>query len=109
MRRPYQYPDRSSEIVSDDVPQSVGTEMWHNLTMKFRIGLITGLIIGFLLGARAGRERYDQLVAAYNKIRSNELVRRTTDLAEQSTRKTRAAAGNTLVGTADTIRQRAAQ
>jgi hypothetical protein len=77
--------------------------------MKFRTGLITGLIIGFLLGARAGRERYDQVVAAYNKIRSNDTVRKTTDLAEQSTRKSRAAAGNTLVSTADTIRQRAAR
>ncbi|MEN8237597.1 MAG: YtxH domain-containing protein [Actinomycetota bacterium] len=77
--------------------------------MKFRLGLITGLTIGFLLGARAGRERYDQIVATYNKIRSNDAVRRTTDLAEQSTRKTRTAAGNTLVRTADTIRQRAAR
>ena len=83
--------------------------MCDNATMKFRLGLMTGLIIGFLLGARAGRERYDQIVAAYNKIRSNGVVRKTTDLAEKSTRKTRAAAGNTLVGTADTIRQRAAR
>ena len=81
--------------------------MWQNPPMKFRLGLITGLIIGFLLGARAGRERYDQVVAAYNKIRSNDTVRKTTDLAEQSTRKSRAAAGNTLVSAADSIRQRA--
>ena len=77
--------------------------------MTFRIGFISGLIIGFLLGARAGRERYDQVVAAYNKIRSNDTVRRTTDIAEQSTRKTRAATGNTLVSAADTIRQRSAR
>jgi len=83
--------------------------MCDNPYMKFRTGLIAGLIIGFLLGARAGRERYDQIVAAYNKIRSNDTVRRTTDIAEQSTRKSRAAAGNTLVSTADTIRQRAAR
>ena len=83
--------------------------MCKNPDMKFRIGLFTGLIIGFLLGARAGRERYDQLVAAYNKLRSHDMVRKTTDIAEQSTRKTRAAAGNTLVSTADTIRQRAAR
>ncbi len=77
--------------------------------MKFRLGLIMGLIIGFLAGARAGRERYDQLVAAFKKIRSNEQMQQATDLAERSTRKTRAAAGNTLVGTADTIRERAAR
>lgn len=88
---------------------SVAPTMCENPYMKFRTGLITGLIIGFLLGARAGRERYDQIVAAYNKIRSNDVVRKTTDLAEKSTRKTRAGAGNTLVSTADTIRQRAAR
>ncbi len=29
--------------------------------MKFRTGLGIGLGVGFVLGARAGRERYDQL------------------------------------------------
>jgi hypothetical protein len=77
--------------------------------MKFRLGLIIGLVAGFLLGARAGRERYDQLVAAFNKIRSHEQVLQAADIAERSTRKTRAAAGNTLVGTAGTIRERAAR
>jgi hypothetical protein len=83
--------------------------MCENPDMKFRTGLVAGLIIGFLLGARAGRERYDQIVAAYNKVRSNDTLQRTTNIAEQSTRKTRAAAGNTLVSTADTIRQRTAR
>jgi len=83
--------------------------MWHNRYMKFRLGLIIGLVTGFLIGARAGRERYDQLVAAFNKIRSNEQVQQAADIAERSTRKTRAAAGNTLVGTASTIRDRAAR
>ncbi len=83
--------------------------MCENRDMKFRLGLIMGLIIGFLAGARAGRERYDQLVAAFKKIRSNEQMQQAADLAERSTRKSRAAAGNTLVGTADTIRERAAR
>ena len=77
--------------------------------MKFRLGFISGLIIGFLLGARAGRERYEQIVNAVAKLRSNEGVRQTAEFAERSTRKSRAAAGNTLVGTADTMRQRAAR
>ncbi|GMR02979.1 MAG: hypothetical protein BMS9Abin20_1337 [Acidimicrobiia bacterium] len=77
--------------------------------MKFRFGLFVGLITGFVLGARAGRKRYDQIVAAFNKVRSNDQVHQAADLAERSTRKTRAAAGNTLVSTADTIRDRVAR
>lgn len=77
--------------------------------MKFRLGLIIGLIIGFLAGARAGRERYDQIVAAYNKARSNEQVRDVTELAERSTRGTRAAAGRGMVSVADSVRVKAAR
>jgi hypothetical protein len=77
--------------------------------MKFRIGLIIGLIIGFLAGARAGRERYDQIIAAYNRARSNEQVRDATDLAERSTRGTRAAAGRGMVSVADGVRAKAAR
>lgn len=83
--------------------------MWQNLSMKFRLGLATGLIIGFLLGARAGTERYEQIMNAAKKLRSHQTVTNTADFAERSTRKTRASAGNTLVSTADTIRQRAAR
>ena len=32
--------------------------------MAFRSGLIIGLGVGYLLGARAGRERYDQILEA---------------------------------------------
>ena len=83
--------------------------MCDNSDMKFRLGLITGLIIGFLLGARAGVERYEQIMATVKKLRSNQTVKDTADFAERSTRKTRASTGNTLVSTADTIRQRAAR
>ena len=77
--------------------------------MKFRLGLIIGLIIGFLAGARAGRERYDQIIAAYNNARSNEQVRDVTDLAERSTRATRAATGRGMVSVADGVRAKAAR
>jgi hypothetical protein len=77
--------------------------------MKFRLGLIIGLIIGFLAGARAGRERYDQIVSAFNSARSNEQVREVTNIAERSTRGSRAAAGRGMVSVADSVRARAAR
>jgi len=77
--------------------------------MKFRLGLVVGLIIGFLAGARAGRERYEQIIAAFNKARSNEQVRDATAVAEEKTRKPRAAAGRGLVSVADTVRAKASR
>ncbi len=77
--------------------------------MKFRLGLIIGLAIGFLAGARAGRERYEQIVAAFNNFQSNEQVREATELAERSTRGTRAAAGRGMVSAAEAVRAKAAR
>ena len=77
--------------------------------MKFRLGLVIGLAIGFLAGARAGRERYEQIVAAFNKARSNEQVREATAVAERTTRGPRAAAGRGMVSVADSVRAKAAR
>jgi hypothetical protein len=35
---------------------------------KFRAGLAAGLALGYYLGARAGRERYDQLNRAATRV-----------------------------------------
>ncbi len=83
--------------------------MCKNRFMKFRLGLIIGLAIGFLAGARAGRERYEQIVAAYRSVRSNEQVREATALAERSTRGTRAATGRGMVSVAEAVRAKAAR
>jgi membrane protein DedA with SNARE-associated domain len=37
-------------------------------------GILLGAAIGYVLGARAGRERYDQLVRAYRKAVDHPLV-----------------------------------
>jgi len=76
-------------------------------TMKFRTGLAIGLGVGFVLGARAGRERYDQLKAGIDKVRSNENVQRATATADRSTAKVRRAAGQGLVTASDKIKERA--
>lgn len=35
--------------------------------MRFRSGLIVGVAAGYVLGARAGRERYEQIKSLYAK------------------------------------------
>ncbi len=74
--------------------------------MKFRTGLAVGLGVGFVLGARAGRERYDQLKGAYDSVRSNETVQKVTSTADRSTAKVRRAAGQGLVTASDKIKER---
>lgn len=76
--------------------------------MRFKLGLLVGFIAGFMVGARAGKERYDRIVARLKAIKSDGRVRQATDVAERSTRRSRAVAGNGLVSVARTIRQRTA-
>jgi len=75
--------------------------------MRFKAGFIAGLIVGIVIGARMGKERYDKLVARMRSTLQSETVQQATDLAERSTRKSRAAAGRGLVGIADTMRENA--
>ncbi len=36
--------------------------------MKFRHGIVVGLGIGYILGAKAGRQRYDQIVGHWQRV-----------------------------------------
>ena len=36
--------------------------------MAFKSGLVIGLGAGYVLGAKSGRERYEQIVAAFNDV-----------------------------------------
>ena len=36
--------------------------------MRFRLGLLTGFGIGYVLGAKAGRERFDQLRSVWGSL-----------------------------------------
>lgn len=75
--------------------------------MRFKLGLVIGFVIGFAVGARAGKERYDKLVAGIRDALRHDSVQGAVDLTERSTRRTRAATGAGLVSAARTVRERA--
>lgn len=43
--------------------------------MGFKTGLIVGLGVGYVLGAKAGRERYDQLKETWDELSDNPRLR----------------------------------
>jgi hypothetical protein len=47
--------------------------------MKFRSGMLIGLGAGYVLGAKAGRERYQQILEATRAFMENPGVQRLTD------------------------------
>jgi hypothetical protein len=49
--------------------------------MRFKATFLAGLAVGFLAGARAGRERYEQLVTAGRKVAENPTVQKATQTA----------------------------
>lgn len=51
--------------------------------MGTKSSLLIGVCIGYVLGARAGRERYDQIRAAAAKVRRFPVVARPLDAAGQ--------------------------
>jgi hypothetical protein len=40
--------------------------------MRFRLGVVTGFATGYYLGARAGRQRYEQINRSLSKLRGSE-------------------------------------
>ncbi|MER7987153.1 YtxH domain-containing protein [Streptomyces noursei] len=49
--------------------------------MRYRLTFIAGLAVGYVLGARAGRERYEQLRKSAQRIARNPAVRNTAESA----------------------------
>ena len=50
--------------------------------MKGKILLLTGLAVGYVLGTRAGRERYEEIKTAANKLWSDQRVQKPVKQAE---------------------------
>ena len=51
--------------------------------MGTKTGILIGVGIGYVLGARAGRERYEQIRAGVSKVRRFPIVARPLDAAGQ--------------------------
>jgi hypothetical protein len=51
--------------------------------VRFRAGLVVGLAVGYYLGARAGRERYEQIEEWLDKVRGTDTYRDISDKIEQ--------------------------
>jgi hypothetical protein len=70
--------------------------------MRGKLWFVGGLAVGFVLGARAGRERYEQLVARSRKLLEHPTVQEAAGVAQaQATRlytEGRARLGNTRFG-----------
>ena len=52
--------------------------------MRFRLGFVTGAATGYYLGARAGRQRYDQMNRAIAKLRRTEAYEEAVDRAKSA-------------------------
>ncbi|MFF7751248.1 YtxH domain-containing protein [Streptomyces sp. NPDC007971] len=54
--------------------------------MRYRLTFVAGLALGYVLGTRAGRERYEQLKKSARRIAQNPAVRNTAETAAQQGR-----------------------
>jgi hypothetical protein len=61
--------------------------------MRYKAMFAAGLVVGFIAGTRAGRERYDQLISFGRKVAEHPAVQKTTQAATaKATDLTKAAA-----------------
>ncbi len=76
--------------------------------MKLRTAIVFG--IGYLLGAKAGRDRYEQIRRLYRRATSNERVRQVIDqgkdIVDSSTAQVREKAADQIRNAGDAIRNR---
>ncbi|MER0445460.1 YtxH domain-containing protein [Streptomyces sp. Edi4] len=54
--------------------------------MRYRLSFAAGMALGYVLGTRAGRERYEQLKKSARQVAQNPAVRNTAESAAQTSR-----------------------
>jgi hypothetical protein len=64
--------------------------------MRGKVGLVIGLAAGYVLGARAGRERYEQIKAQVDKVWNLEPVQEQVGKAKEFAKSTAMALPSTL-------------
>ncbi len=76
--------------------------------MKFRHGVIVGLGVGYVLGAKAGRQRYDQIVGHWQRVtggRVQEVTTKGKAVVDISTARARSKLSDGLDDAADRLRR----
>ena len=58
---------------------------WKGWQMRYKAMLAVGFVVGFILGARAGRERYEQLVKYGRQLAENPTVQKATSTVTAKT------------------------
>ncbi len=71
---------------------------------KFRNGLVLGLAAGYVLGAKAGRERYQQIVDAWERITATEPAKWAKERGRQVAGKGREMAGERMASASAKLR-----
>lgn len=66
--------------------------------MRYRLTFISGVALGYVLGARAGRERYEQLVKTARQLSQNPAVQDAVRNAREAGRSAAAKAAGGIAG-----------
>jgi hypothetical protein len=53
--------------------------------MRGKVGFLAGFAIGYVLGSKAGRQRYEQIVSAVRKVRASPTVQEATGMVQAQT------------------------
>ncbi len=54
----------------------------YTTSMRFRLGMVTGFAAGYYLGAKAGRQRYEQINRQLTRLKRSEAFEQAVDQAK---------------------------